>query len=353
MVNPHASPGASRPSSRKGGGVDSTLKSVIEALDLPIAVLDASGNVLAVNGAWAVAPEGCDRRSACLVGDNYLDWCETLGPRTAGSSLANGARRVLAGMRPAYSQTARIAPTGGGREVQVRIRRLGRASRRLCLVAHEPAAVSDEFEDRLLSAQLEERERLAAELHDSVGQSLVCLGLGLTRLRRLTQSSAELEPVVADMEQALQQAHAEIRTLSFLLLPPWLDEPGAFVNAVRDLVTGFASRSGLRVTVEVAPVPRDLTEARELALFRTLQEALVNIHRHAHAEVVEVVLGHRGKSVFLKVRDDGCGMTAPEGVAPHPGVGLVSMRARLRKFGGDLRIVSGHDGTTLTARVPA
>jgi two-component system NarL family sensor kinase len=91
---------------------------------------------------------------------------------------------------------------------------------------------------------------------------------------------------------------------------------------------------------------------RELTLFRILQEALVNIRRHAHADLVEVEMARCGRQVILKVRDNGRGMSAPEGAPQQPGVGVMGMRTRLRQFGGDLRIVSGLDGTTIVAKLP-
>jgi len=359
MVHAQSSEAFGRSPRLNGSGIDPTLRSVIEVVEQPVAVLDAEGTVVATNGAWRAGFEDFDC-FACDPGENYLDWCNTLRPAAAGTSLARGVKRVLRGTAPDYSQSARLAAGLEGRQVRVRIQRLGapasglaHSGSRLYLVSHEAEdALGDDLEDRVLAAQQEERERLAAELHDSVGQNLVCLGLGLTRLRRLSGTNQEIEAVVADMTEALEQAHAEIRTLSFLLRPAWLDEPGAFIKAVRDLVAGFARRAGLEATVEVAGAPRGLCRAHELTLFRIIQEALVNVHRHAHARAIEVVLTHSGRNVLLTVRDDGQGIAAAEGLT-HPGVGLLSMQARLRRCGGELRIVSGHDGTILTANLPA
>jgi signal transduction histidine kinase len=323
--------------------VSPSLKSIVDALDRPLALLDDSGILLTANDAWRQSLSG-----ACVEGENYLDWCETLDDATAGRRLVKGVKRVLSGAHPTYDQTVRAPSNKDEDDVHVRIRRIAHLNAGLCLISHEPAAVDDaELEDRILIAQVEERERLAADLHDTVGQDLVCIGLGLTRLRRLPTRRAEFEAVIAEMADALEHAHLEIRTMSFLLWPPWLDEPGAFTKAIRDLLDGFSRRTGLRSDLEVTGAPNALCRAGELTLFRVLQEALVNVHRHAHADSVEVTLAHHRKFVALTVRDDGLGMTAPEVAAP--GVGLLSMRARLAKLGGDLRIASGPDGTTLVA----
>jgi len=332
--------------------VDPVIRSFVNALEQPLAVLDGSGTILAVNPAWRDGSAAGRGAATCPEGENYLDWCASQADDAASARLLKGVRRVLRGLLPAYAQAARLAWNGAPGDLWVRIRRLSNRTRDLYLVSHESAAAAaDAFEDRLLAAQIEERERLAADLHDSVGQDLVCLGLGLTRLRSLVPLFPEIEAVAADMSEALDHAYAEIRTLSFLLQPPWLEERGTFVAALRDLALGFGRRAGLRVAVELADAPPDLGRARELTLFRIVQEALVNVHRHAQADAIEVALTRRGDQVVLRVRDNGRGMLAREGVVTH-GAGLVSMRARLGKLGGDLRVLSGQDGTTLIALVP-
>jgi signal transduction histidine kinase len=174
----------------------------------------------------------------------------------------------------------------------------------------------------------------------------------LARLEQLAAPDTELSAVVSEIAEALQQAHSEVRTLSFLLQPPWLEARGAFGQAIRDFVMGFARRAGLRAHVQLCRFPANLGRGRELTLFRVLQEALVNVHRHAHADEVSVEFSNSGKNLVLKVRDNGRGMLTAEGAAPTPGVGILGMQGRLRKFGGDLRIISAEDGATLVAKLP-
>lgn len=352
MVEAHSSSIAPRPwSDRLGHGHAPSVMAMLEAFHVPAAILAQSGEVLAGNAAWDAAASAADE-TAAPVGENYLDWCQTF--LSDGASLAAGGERVLTGKLKAWDRRCRMADGTGS--LCVRIRAIERTAPTCFLVSHEPLAATpaeEELEDRVLAAQIQERERLATDLHDSVGQNLVCLGLGLTRLRRAAEPESELAGIVGDMTQSLQQAHAEIRTLSFLLQPPWLDAPGAFEGAIRDLVAGFARRAGLQASVQVEGRIQGLCKARELTLFRIVQEALVNVYRHAKADQVEVELACRARRTVLKVRDNGRGMPAPEGAAPAPGVGILSMRARLRQFGGDLCIVSGPDGTTVTAKLPA
>jgi len=180
-----------------------------------------------------------------------------------------------------------------------------------------------------------------------------CLNeLGIDRINIASPPDSELAAILREMSNTLHRAHEEIRTLSFLLRPPWDDTPGAFERAVRELVDGFARRAGLLARIIVSGPPSPLCKRRELALFRILQEALVNIHRHAHADVVKVVLEYRADDVSLTIRDNGRGIASPEGVPPPRGVGILGMRARVENFGGALRILSGRTGTVVTAQLP-
>ena len=325
-----------------------SVPAMLDALHIPAAILAKSGEVLAANAAWEAAWPS-DHEPAPALGANYLDWCRA--QVWDGVSLAGGVERVLSGRSKAWEQTCRPGQTAP--PLCVRVRAIERTAPGRFLVTHEAVGCmsAEDLEDRVLAAQMEERERLASELHDSVGQNLVCLGLGLTRLRRAAEP--EVEGIVGEMTQSLQQAHAEIRTLSFLLQPPWLDEPEAFERALRALVAGFSRRAGLRANVRVAGGVEGLSDPHQLALFRIVQEALVNVYRHARADLVEIELLRRSRLIILKVRDNGRGMPAPEGVAPTPGAGILGMRARLRRLGGELSIVSSQDGTTITAKLPA
>jgi signal transduction histidine kinase len=320
----------------------------IEALRAPAAILVASGLVVAANRAWRAAAAD-EAATFCPVGEVYPDWAATTGA-FADASFTAALALVLAGASRELSRSVRAGERDG--EIQVCVRRIEGQSPARFLVVHERLAAPREAdaEDRVLKAQIEERERLAADLHDSVGQNLVCIGLGLARLNRQAEAGSEAAAVVADISASVQEAHTAIRTLSFLLQPPWVEGPGGFETAIGELASGFARRAGLQAKVVVSPVPR-LCRGRQLTLFRVLQEALVNVHRHAHADAVEVELAARGRGVVLSVRDNGEGVAAPEGVTPSPGVGLLSMRARLRRFGGDLGFVSGSGGTTLTAKL--
>jgi signal transduction histidine kinase len=211
---------------------------------------------------------------------------------------------------------------------------------------------SREIEELILNAQVEERERLGSELHDSLGQILVCIGLQLARLRRVSPQGREVATIVEEISERVQEAHSEIRTLSYLLHPPWLEQPGGFEKVVCEFVEGFARRAGLQARVEVTGAPLGLPRAAQLALYRILQEALVNVYRHANADLVTVRLTRTRRTVSLVVQDDGSGIVSVDGAPPSPGVGFLGMRERIRKLGGDLGIASGPGGTTVVAKMP-
>jgi PAS domain S-box-containing protein len=161
----------------------------------------------------------------------------------------------------------------------------------------------------------------------------------------------EAASIVEEVSTSLQQAQAEVRTLAFALQPPWIDEPSDFERALREFVEGFTRRAGMSHDMEVVGSAVSISPAAQLALFRTLQEALVNVHRHAHANNVQVRVVWSSGAIGLSIQDNGAGMARPEGVH-HRGVGVSSMRARLRELGGALDVVGRPGGTMLAATLP-
>ena len=205
---------------------------------------------------------------------------------------------------------------------------------------------------RLLTIQDEERRKFARELHDSVGQHLAAIKMGVSMLERKLSS----DPIVRDCIKLADDAIAETRTISHLLHPPLLDEAG-LNSAVRWFVEGFAKRSGIEVSVHIQEgIPR-FQDSTELVLFRALQESLTNVHRHSGAKRADVSLTTSGNSVVLTVRDHGEGVPAPvlqslKHDGTGLGVGLAGMTERIREIGGQLNIKSTNDGTELIATVP-
>ncbi len=208
---------------------------------------------------------------------------------------------------------------------------------------------------RILSLQDDERRRIARELHDSLGQYLASIKINLDLLSK-TMDEPQRNAMLSDCLDATEQCLAETRTISHLLHPPLLDEAG-FASAARWYVEGFAERSSLAVELDLPDQLRRLDRDVETALFRVLQEALTNVHRHSGASAVRVYVGLGTEQVQLEITDNGKGIPADRLYRLHNdgagmGVGLAGMRERARELGGSLKVVPAFPGTTLTLAIP-
>ena len=209
---------------------------------------------------------------------------------------------------------------------------------------------------RLLHLRDEERRHIARELHDGIGQNLAALTMNLSVLGRVARRiPSEVRQALLDLQALTDQTAKEVRTFSYLLHPPLLDELG-LGGALPDYVSGFASRSGIRVDLELARDFPRLPQAIELALFRIVQESLANIHKHSGSHSARITFKHAAGEVCLQVCDVGHGFVVGAGVSnkptPTPGVGISGMRERLREVGGLLEISSSRGGTIVRATLP-
>lgn len=207
---------------------------------------------------------------------------------------------------------------------------------------------------RLFHVQDEERRRIARELHDETAQNLFGISLNLAKLREGSATwTAEQIQFFEDCKTLLDVSIRGIRTLSYLLHPPFLDEAG-LVSAVQWYVEGFVKRSDIQVELFIEDIGR-LDSELETALFRVVQEALTNIHRHSGGARASIRLENRDGEVVLKIRDDGHGMASSsepaEGIDAL-GVGIPGMRQRMRQLGGTLEVASSSTGTMVTVTVP-
>lgn len=205
----------------------------------------------------------------------------------------------------------------------------------------------------LMRVQDEERRRLARELHDSTGQKLVALKMNLETVTKEKELSKPAKSTLSESSKILDEATQEIRTLAQLLHPPLLDEAG-LVSAIRWLVDGFSSRSGISVDLAIPDELNRLPQNYELALFRVVQESLMNIHRHSGAKKVKIEVTQGRDALSVQVRDDGKGLpTGTDGRKPTMGVGILGMKERLAQLGGRLDVISeNHKGTIIKAVVP-
>ena len=207
---------------------------------------------------------------------------------------------------------------------------------------------------RLLNLQDEERRRFARDLHDSVGQLLAGASMNLSLVqKKLSEIDPSSLKLLVEGNKLLDDALREIRTLSYLLHPPLLDEVG-LLSALRWYVSGFADRSRIEVELEV---PENLGRFRrelELALFRIVQESLTNVHRHSGSSTAKITIARSANQIRLKVEDKGKGMKLPltGQQKSTPGVGISGIRERVRQLGGQMQIRSGNWGTALEVLFP-
>src|ERR1700733_6838208 len=210
---------------------------------------------------------------------------------------------------------------------------------------------------RLLQLQDEERRRIARDLHDTTGQKIAPLSMSLDRVARLLDTrKPERQEALNEARDIVRMIGEEIRTLSYLLHPPLLDESG-LGSAIRWYAEGFQKRSGIRLNVNISSDLGRLSTEVEMALFRVVQESLTNVHRYSGSPDAEIRIHETPNSVKLEIIDHGQGIqtgavrTKVEGIASL-GVGIPGMRERIRQFGGQLEVDFGRDGTRVTASVP-
>jgi len=206
-----------------------------------------------------------------------------------------------------------------------------------------------ELSGRLLTAQDDERRRIARDLHDTTGQTLAALAMTLGHMQSKASkaNAARLEECVG----LVSAAAAEIRSLSYLLHPPLMDLIGLGA-AVTEFVSEFGKRAGMHITLDVAKDFERLEENREMVFFRIIQEALANVHRHSGSATASIKIYFADQNAVVEITDHGRGMAVDsEGNAKY-GVGIKSMQERLHPFRGKLQVFSSHLGTKLTATLP-
>jgi PAS domain S-box-containing protein len=223
-------------------------------------------------------------------------------------------------------------------------------------------AVRAEEELRRLSGQLlrlqdEERRRIARDLHDSTGQNLVALATILSQLHASIPSSArKWRKLASECQDLADRCIREVRTLSYLLHPPMLDEAG-LDDAIRHYVDGFSERTGITVKSQISPLFGRMPPDVELTLFRVVQESLTNIQRHSQSLRATIQLDRTTDEVNLEISDKGPGaspweLTGTPGSPFRLGVGIPSMQERVRLIGGRLEIESSSNGTTVRVTIP-
>ncbi len=218
---------------------------------------------------------------------------------------------------------------------------------------------SDQLRDlsaKLMLAQDEERRRIARELHDSAGQNLAALGMIVSAFENdAKHNPARLSKSVKEAQDLIENLTQEIRTTSYLLHPPMLDERG-LSSALRWYIGGLAERSGISIELKIPGDFGRLAPEIELCIFRIVQECLTNVHRHSRSKTAIIRMARERDKIYVEVQDHGKGVSQErlaEIQSRGAGVGIGGMRERVRQLHGELRIESNALGTTITAIFPA
>jgi PAS domain S-box-containing protein len=268
---------------------------------------------------------------------------------------------ALRGGGPAVAEYS-VEIGGSRRHVEARLVRCGTDSvlsivRDVTLARQAQAALAEREEQlraltaRLLTAQEEERSRVAREIHDDAGQQLAALAFEVTALERRPGSAQGADAgALAALQRSIEALAASIRGISHRLHPSVLDFAG-LAAALRSHCAEAGAGMGVSVHLDVAPRADCVARETALAAYRIVQEALRNVARHAAAENAWVAVSRGRGELRVRVRDDGRGMAA--GARATEGLGLVSMRERARLVGGTLHVSSpAGGGTCVDARLP-
>jgi signal transduction histidine kinase len=296
-------------------------------------------------------------------------WPKSEAFREVGSTLLKTALAVgsVIGLiilaRTAYGKSRELSQARDELElrVQERTAELQSSNKELEDEIHERKRAEEslrEISGHLLRLRDEEQRRIARELHDCTAQILGALAINLERVQRrvLGGEISNLQELLAQSIDLAERATTEVRTLSYLLHPPLLDDLG-LEGALSSFAAGFSSRCGIHVNVAVRPDLDRFPREVELALFRIVQEALTNIHLHSRSPTADITLSRDAHRVNLQVADHGRGIPSASlepgsNVRSIVGVGIAGMRERMRQLGGRLEIESGDDGTCIKATLP-
>jgi PAS domain S-box-containing protein len=322
-------------------------RTLVELAPDGIAVIDEHGRLSFANAALAT-----------MMGAND-------GARLTGRELLDGDRAIdlAAGhtLRPFEQRWERLDGTTVDVEVAaVPIERDGKFVGHLFvrdLTDRRNAERSiQQLSGRLLQLQDDERRQIARELHDTTAQNLAAVKLNLSWINGSALiSEPALKEALDESVSLTDQSITEIRTLSYLLHPPIIDEAG-LLTSLQWYVHGFEQRSGITATLDVPEEIRQLPREMETALFRIVQEALTNIQRHSGSSIARLRLRHEPNRVRLEIEDEGRGL--PRHLRNHDqalaasGLGIAGMQQRVRELGGRMDIRSEDGGTTISITIP-
>jgi PAS domain S-box-containing protein len=351
---------------RRGEGL---LRLVLDALPVGVAVMDLAGNLILDNPAAQRIWGGSMHSGRTRYAESKAWWHAT-GQRLRPDEWAS-VRACVEG-ETSVNEVLDIEGFDGVRKIiqnsAVPIRDTNRRITGAVVVNEDISArsiaereLNDSYQQmrtltgRLMHAQDDERRRIAQMLHETTAQDLAALKMHLARLSRTAvQLSATDRNALAESIALAEESITEIRTLSYLLHPPFLDETG-LLAALRWYAAGFSERSGIMLDLDLPETFERLPLDTETALFRIVQESLINIHRHAESATARIRLRRNAETLVLEIEDRGRGI--PNAALKHilgggGGVGIAGMSERLEVLGGRLEITSDGQGTKVVARLP-
>jgi signal transduction histidine kinase len=214
-----------------------------------------------------------------------------------------------------------------------------------------------QLSNRVLNVQDGERRRIARELHDGVGQYLAAIKMSCevalqeSRPANGNGNGRSGSRALGETLELIDRCTAEVRTLSHLLHPPLLEEMG-LASAIPWYLEGYTQRSGIQVSLDMPAEVDRFPKPLELALFRVLQESLTNIHRHSGSNQARVGFSVDNHRARLTISDRGKGLSNGNGHLMKDGVGISSMRERVRELGGEFHLTSSPSGTTVEVTLP-
>jgi len=360
--NPSPAPRESGLDSRLNGN-EIFFRELVDSIDIAVASVTPDGEILYANSRFAAILAFPDSRD--LTGWNLRETVSV----TSWDSIALALNQAI--LRPAEGDLSLKRDGVDERILRMSFRCLQAAPEPAILIVahevtelvktnkalHESQSALRNLSARILQVQDEERRRMARDLHDTTGQELVALDILLQSLaKELAQRNDSSQKTVLEAIAIGNKVNAEIRTLSYLLHPPLLDELG-LGSALEWYVEGLMRRSELDVSLEKpAKLPRFSAE-KEIALFRVIQAALTNVVRHSQTKKAWIRLLVHGGEIQVHVTDKGKGIDPAtlERITDSSrtlGVGISGMRERLAQLGGTLEVTSSKHGTRITAVLP-
>jgi two-component system NarL family sensor kinase len=362
------------PSSRRKRGGESALgsaplfdhwqplpifQSLLDNLEIGVAHSTLEGKILYANPRFAEILSQAPRR---VIGSDIRQFIAVECWKELSEALDRGAENTSEGIMNVLSddfpdqKVIRLSfspiPTGVTKTIEIVATEVTQLVEATTALERTQASLHS-VSARLLQIQDEERRRLSRELHDSTGQEVSILIMALDKLARdLNGSAGDAGKTARECAERLRKVETQIRTMSYVLHPPLLDDMG-LGSAAQWYVDGFTKRTGIEVQSDIPPrMPRFPIE-KETAIFRVIQEALTNVYRHSGSRRACVRLIVSPGSIRAIVKDEGKGFAAQRTTASSKsGVGIQSMEGRLEVVGGRLDIVSDDHGTQVIATVP-